>query len=637
MKNIVICNFPRFSSEIWLPILWAQAKTYYEMYGQRTAEWNWVPCYADIYSAEYKDKIKEILLASPPDVFAISLYVWNYSLAYEIAEWVKLTWPNCVIVSGGPHQYFKHDINWFKNHKFLDASYPGDCYGEIAFMEMLDNYDNTTSTVDWSKVPDIRYPSKSKMILTNSKTLTKTDRKHYNYNWSAFDSQLEELQDFVNYQFKHLPNSMLLSVIETTRGCPYGCTYCDWGGGTNTTVLQKDLSYVEADIKALSNFDLTYLYLADANFGIFGQRDVDIMKMLANQKTTSGQQFKIGYGGFAKTENKLEYIKEILQIDVQHSLSHSKELKISLQTLDKQVLINIDRKNIDLDKQLAMFEPLSIDKKLPLYVEMIMGLPGLTLDKFYYELDVLGEKKLSVQWFEWILLPETPAYSAEYRSKFKIGTAIKNKGWSCKEDHSHREVVISAEGYSAADYLQMLLSNSMYNLIVQGGFYSSTMTWIKTQYSLGYGELIQDIYENFYLVDESCREYRQDVENRWEQIITDPDIDCAFTIDNNDIYGGWYFVALAFLKPNDFVDSLINWLTIRYNVPINVVDTDRLLTINVGNFSKRKIKGMYLIDYRKDSGLKQKDVHSVISLFKLYHNSGHIFRGQKKLLGVIPS
>jgi hypothetical protein len=33
VKTIVVANFPRYSSEIWLPILWAQAKTYYEKYG----------------------------------------------------------------------------------------------------------------------------------------------------------------------------------------------------------------------------------------------------------------------------------------------------------------------------------------------------------------------------------------------------------------------------------------------------------------------------------------------------------------------------------------------------------------------------------------------------------------------------
>ena len=154
-KTVVICNFPRFSGEIWMPYLWASAKTYYELYGLRKDEWTWAPCYADVYSSDYKDKIKESLLEAQPDVFAISLYVWNYTLAHEIAAWVKTTWPECIIVSGGPHQYFKHDLNWFKEHWYLDASLPGDCYGELCFKEILDNYD---TAMDWNSVTDARYP-----------------------------------------------------------------------------------------------------------------------------------------------------------------------------------------------------------------------------------------------------------------------------------------------------------------------------------------------------------------------------------------------------------------------------------------------------------------------------------------------
>ena len=125
----IVCNY-------------AQNTGVYEKYGARVNEWQWVPCYADVYSAEYEEKIYEILEKNPPDVFAISLYVWNYSLAHKIAAWVRNTFPQCIIISGGPHQYFKHDLNWFKEHWYLDASSPGDCYGELCFKEILDNYDD---------------------------------------------------------------------------------------------------------------------------------------------------------------------------------------------------------------------------------------------------------------------------------------------------------------------------------------------------------------------------------------------------------------------------------------------------------------------------------------------------------------
>ena len=237
MKTIVIANFPRFSSEIWLPSLWASAKTYYELQGEHTADWHWYPCYIDCYDANHIDKIKQELLKANPDVFAISLYVWNFGLAHEVAAWVKETFPTCLIVSGGPHQYLKHDIDWFKKHPYLDASHSGDCYGELFFKELLDNYSD--GVVDWGALTDTKYPLKSRTMSSSTYSMSRTQRKDFAYDYSAFLAQRAELKEFETFKKINFSDSMLLSIIETTRGCPYGCTYCDWGGGIGTTVIQK--------------------------------------------------------------------------------------------------------------------------------------------------------------------------------------------------------------------------------------------------------------------------------------------------------------------------------------------------------------------------------------------------------------
>lgn len=627
-KTIVVCNFPRFSGEIWLPYLWASAKTYYEQYGEHSNNWDWHPCYADIYSSDNTDKIKQLLTDAQPDVFAISLYVWNYTLAYEIAAWVKATFPKCVIVSGGPHQYFKHDSNWFKAHPYLDASLPGECYGELCFKELLDSYDN--GQVDWDAVTDVRYPSKGRNIKISKQLMSHRDKKQFQYDWSALHSQFTELTEFIEFQRYHFPRSLLLCVIETTRGCPYGCTYCDWGGGTATTVIKKSIDNVKLDIDAVSQFDLTFLYFADANFGIFGQRDIDIITYLIKRKKETGQLFKIGYGGFAKTENRLEVIRDILRIDFDNSLSLTKELKLSLQTLDDEILENIDRQNISLDKQLAVFEPLARDKQMPVYVEMIMGLPGINLDKYYYELDVLGSHNLSVQWFEWILLPETPAYAYNYRTKYGIDTITKNKGWAVEETDSDREVVVGGATFTKDNYLQMILSNSLYHLFVQGGFYKNAVDYIQITKSIEHGIIIRDIYENFFLKSK----YKDSVLVRWQEVITNPNVPCTFDVAGEQVYGGWYFVALAF-SDETFVTYLIGYLQAKYMIPDRIIKQDREITINSKNFGSAIWAGLSRISYKKAGGFQNNSVHSMIGLFINHVDTNTVFQGKKKLLGLL--
>ena len=99
-KNIVVYSPSRFSNEVWLPVLWAQAKTYYERNGKNTDQWNWAPCTADIYSDDL-NKVKITLGHIEPDVFAVSLYVWNYNIGHKIAQWVKQQWPKCRGIQSG--------------------------------------------------------------------------------------------------------------------------------------------------------------------------------------------------------------------------------------------------------------------------------------------------------------------------------------------------------------------------------------------------------------------------------------------------------------------------------------------------------------------------------------------------------
>jgi MoaA/NifB/PqqE/SkfB family radical SAM enzyme len=492
-------------------------------------------------------------------------------------------------------------------------------------MEVLDNYNDATATVAWKKVTDIYYPSKSRVVLSNVKSMSKSERKVYPFTWSALAAQSNSLLDFAEFQRRHFPDSMLLSVLETTRGCPYGCTYCDWGGGVSTTVLQKSPDNVKQDIDALMLFNLTYIYLADANFGIFGQRDVDIMQYIAYKKIKTKQWFGVGFGGYAKTENKLKFIREILKIDIENNISMTKELKLSMQTLDDEVLDNIDRKNISLDKQLEIYQPLASNTKLPLYVEMIMGLPGINLDKYYHELDVLGQHHLSVQWFEWILLPETPAYSRDYRTRFGIKTTIKKKGWAVWEEGSEREVVVASDSFTDRDYMQMILSNSLYHLFVLGGYYKKSIEWIRFNHNIGHGQLARDIYENFFDDNE--------VYPQWQTIATDPNVPCVFDVCGQEVYGAYYFVARVFLDLA-FSYNLVAYLQSKYNIPTDIIASEAELNINANNYGKTRWQNLYKISYKKDISFQEDNVHSMIGAFRTYIDAGNTIRGKKKLLGL---
>lgn len=630
-KNLVIYTPNRFQHEVWVPVLWAQAKTYFELHGSTVDKWHWVPCYADACGNDL-NKIQNFLLENPPDVFAVSLYVWNYELGHCVAQWVKDTWPNCIVITGGPHQYFKHHSGWFKEHSYIDASLPSSSYGELCFQEVLDAVAN--GTVNWDQVTDVAYPyGRSRSVCYSKTQSTKLDKKHFNYKWSALSAQFNEIKDFVNYVKLQSSKNKILTIIETTRGCPYGCTYCDWGGGINSYVLEKPIEFVQSDIDAICQLNVVYVYFADANFGIFGPRDVSIINYLAQKRLENNKDFTVGYGGFAKTNNKLQYVKEILRTDLKYELSMLGEIKLSMQTLDNDVLHRIDRKNVKLDDQLAMVRELTKKKKLPVYVELINGLPGMTLDKFYYELNILGEQSLAIQWYPWILLPEAPAYSQMYRNEQEIKSVFKTTGWwTSNDDNSRNEIVVGSSTYTTTDYLEMMLAGSLYRLFVQGGFYSESVAWLKTR-NVQLGDLIRLVFNDFL----AKSEFTSNVKSVWDNdILTNPNLGCFIDVgDLKNVYLGLYFVAVALIYPDKFSNPLGDWLHQKYQIPYNLINKDQRRHINHLNLGTKKRTGVFVLEYNKKLYNLKSDLNKILLCFVQFKHTGNAILANKKLLGVI--
>ena len=79
-----------------------------------------------------------------------------------------------------------------------------------------------------------------------------------------------------------LTDTNLSPLIETNRGCPYACTFCNWGNATQEKINQFSLETVKEEVKYVceNTKNLTgFMYIADANFGIL-RRDLEIAKVI---------------------------------------------------------------------------------------------------------------------------------------------------------------------------------------------------------------------------------------------------------------------------------------------------------------------------------------------------------------------
>jgi hypothetical protein len=103
------------------------------------------------------------------------------------------------------------------------------------------------------------------------------------------------------------PDIIWNTTIETNRGCPYACTFCDWGSTTYSKVKKFNLERIESELHWIARNPVGFIFGADANFGIFKERDLEIARMM--RRILQGSRVDSITMQFAKNSN--EHIFEI--------------------------------------------------------------------------------------------------------------------------------------------------------------------------------------------------------------------------------------------------------------------------------------------------------------------------------------
>lgn len=623
MKKKIVIYVPDSTSGVYLPLLWASSKSYYELKGNRTDDYEWM--HPRINYEFDNDKLKKYLLEVKPDVFGVSMYIWNDVQGLEIAKWVKETFPGCLVVSGGPQQYFKHQADWFEQYPFLDASLDGGSYGELTIADILDNLKDN-NTVDWNLINEVVYPSKDrKTIFKSKKSISKRD---FFWDYSAYDMQKEVILEVAN-EIRALTdtdtavvNTVVQGKLETTRGCPYSCAFCDWGGGIGSKIITKSIEHVKKDIDVVEATQAGYVFLCDANFGIMNDRDIDIMKYMASRKQNNPNFFHLYFGGFAKSIKHTEVIKEILDIDAQNNLSWDLSYKASIQSIHQDVLHNIKRSDIPFEKHVYLSQHLKKYYGFSTYAECISGLPGITPDKWYHEMDVYTSHDMDICLYNWHLLPETPSYDYGFRKKMGIETVNKHNNMQTNNSTLRKsEVVVQSFSYTKEDYKEMWIAYAIQRGFWATGILEKTLLKIFKTSKIGYGEFIKKFYREFLRSDQCgpvLKEFIRKTDERFLQYY-DPDSEISNTsmrFPHTLAPMFSTFMLTLFYEYDGCKDYIKEWLLTQFPyLTESAVDKELRNVITVSNLHTKKWDKTRLISYSNPSLDRFKDgsIESVVS------------------------
>jgi len=385
-----------FSGQNYLPYSAACLQSFVKSHAESPDRFQFlIPLFKRIPVAQAVEHLKSA------DVAGFSTYVWNARLSLAIAEGLKVQRPQTMIVFGGP-QVPDEPEQFLRQHPFIDVVVHNE--GEQTFLNLL----QSGSAKDWAEVPGVSFIDAEGQFIKTGNVVRMRD--------------LEQLPSpFLGRVFDDLmeacPDEKWIGLWETNRGCPFTCTFCDWGSATAAKLNKFELERLYGEADWFADKGIEFIFCCDANFGIL-PRDIELVKYIAELKKKTGFPMALSV---QNTKNATERAYETERILAEAGLN--KGVALSMQSLDPLTLENIKRENISIDTYLELQRRFT-QEKVETYSDLILGLPGETYDSFANGVEKLisSGQHNRIQFNNLSILPNAEMGNADYMRKHGIVT-----------------------------------------------------------------------------------------------------------------------------------------------------------------------------------------------------------------------
>ena len=285
---------------------------------------------------------------------------------------------------------------------------------------------------------------------------------------------------YLTGEFDHIPPSAwnVSVAIETNRGCPYGCTFCDWGSATLSRIRKFSLERVTREVEWVAARQIPSIQLTDANFGIMA-RDVETAAAIAaaSERTHFPESLI-----FCPAKNTTKHLSKI--IDILADAAIASVAALGVQTTDPTTLEAIDRTNIAVDGYVALAAE-HRRRGHALQGELLLGLPEQTYASYRADLQFMFDHEIPVRTWSVQLLPNAPMSEPGYRARHRIETDDDN-------------VVISTSSFTQADRDRMFRLRKVDMMFETYGLLRHVLRWLQWDHGIlatDVADLVLDVTE----------------------------------------------------------------------------------------------------------------------------------------------
>jgi hypothetical protein len=296
-----------------------------------------------------------------------------------------------------------------------------------------------------------------------------------------------------------------LIVLETTRGCPFKCTFCEWGGGIDTKIIKKDIDVVKDDLNAIAEAGYKQVYLADANFGAFEDRDIEILQYAYDLGLEFIDVSTLKTKDLSRKQRIIDKWFNVMGQDITRKLSASAVPHISIQSLSDEAMAVCRRLDLSAEDKIKLSEYIDNrcnDRGHPApNPEFILAMPGSTKEDFYREFQVIWNfKSWGMIRHQYMFLPDAtlsdPAYCDMYEIKLVevyndlLDDEGGNNSTSLFKDKKYLyKTAYSSFSYSSEDVHEMFLMNMVGPILLKDLYetrpsYSNVVEFIKESFKI---------------------------------------------------------------------------------------------------------------------------------------------------------
>ena len=297
---------------------------------------------------QQKDEIMKDLYEEKPDVICFSCYIWNISFVKELAEDLKKVLPSVPFWAGGPEVSFDAEAFLAANPAF-DGVMVGE--GEETFLELAGYYVDHRKSLE--QIRGIAFRKENQVLHNGWREIMDLSKVPFPY---------KDLQDFEHR----------IIYYESSRGCPFSCSYCL--SSVDKKLRFRSLDLVRKELQFFLDHKVPQVKFVDRTFNCKHDHAMAIWKYIV-EHDNGVTNFHFEIAADLLREEELELMATMRPGLIQ--------LEIGVQSTNLQTLEAIHRKT-DFSRICQIVERIHSFGNIHQHLDLIAGLPYEDYDSFHH-------------------------------------------------------------------------------------------------------------------------------------------------------------------------------------------------------------------------------------------------------------